>query len=238
VIGDPVDVIASGPTVPDPSTYADALAVIDRHDLGACVPQSVLERLQAGVRGDVPETPKPGDPCFARGQALVIGSLDQACRAAQRAAEGKGYASVLFSTTLQGEARDVARLLLTEARSQARRRPGPFCLIAGGEATVTVRGDGTGGRDQELALAAALLIAGQPDITVAALATDGGDGPTDAAGAIVDGETVERAARHGLDATAALARNDAYPLLDAAGTLVRTGPSGTNVNDLLLVLIS
>jgi glycerate 2-kinase len=111
-------------------------------------------------------------------------------------------------------------------------------LVAGGETTVTVRGDGTGGRDQELALAAAVHLAGQPDITLAALATDGGDGPTDAAGAIVDGETIPQATARGQDALAALARNDAYPVLDAAGALIRTGPSGTNVNDLLLVLLS
>jgi glycerate 2-kinase len=238
VIGDPIDVIASGPTVPDRSTFADALAVIDRHELRACVPATILERLLAGVRGEVPETPKPGDRCFARSQALVIGSLEQACRAAKQAAERQGFASTLFSATLQGEARDVAQLLLTEARAQAQQRSRPFCLIAGGETTVTVRGDGKGGRNQELALAAALLLDGQSDVTDAALATDGGDGPTDAAGAIVDGDTASRAARIDWDAAAALARNDSYPLLDAAGALLRTGPSGTNVNDLMLVLIS
>lgn len=238
VIGDPTDVIASGPTVPDSSTFSEAMGVIDRYDLRACIPARILERLAAGVRGEVAETPKAGDPCFARSQALVIAGLTQACRAAQQTAEQHGYTTVLLSTALQGEARHVARLLVTEARSQAPQRPRPFCLIAGGETTVTVRGDGTGGRNQELALAAALLLQGQADITVAALATDGGDGPTDAAGAIVDGSTVRRAVERGWEAAAALARNDAYPLLNAAGALIRTGPSGTNVNDLMLVLVS
>jgi hydroxypyruvate reductase len=238
VIGDAVDVIASGPTVPDASTFAEALAVIERYGLSEQIPPPVLERLRAGRRGEIGETPKAGDPCFARARAHVIAGLEQACLAAQRAAEQEGYVTLRYSTTMQGEARDVAALLLAEARRAAQRYSRPFCLLAGGETTVTVRGDGTGGRNQELALAAALLLEGQADISLAALATDGGDGPTDAAGAIVDGDTVRRAAAQGLQARAALERNDAYPLLDAAGALIRTGPSGTNVNDLFLVLVS
>lgn len=238
VIGDPVDVIASGPTVPDTSTYAEALAIIDHYGLRTRLPPRVLQRLVAGRQGQIPETPKPADPCFARSQALVIAGLAQACQAAQQEAGRRGCSTLLFSTTLQGEARDVARLLLEAARAEVERRSRPFCLLAGGETTVTMRGNGKGGRNQELALAAALLLRGQPGITVAALATDGGDGPTDAAGAVVDGDTVRRAADRGQDAVAALAANNAYPLLDAASALVRTGPSGTNVNDLLMVLIA
>lgn len=237
VVGNPVDVIASGPTVPDTSTFAEALLVLDRYRLRNSIPASVLARLEAGRQGAIPETPKPGDPCFAHTRALVVGSIDQACRAAQQAAQQRGYRTVLFSATIQGEAREVAGQLLQAAGAEAARQPGPLCLIAGGETTVTITGNGTGGRDQELALAAAIALRGRRGITLAALATDGGDGPTDAAGAIVDGATVDRAAARGLDAAAALARNDAYPLLDAVGALVRTGPSGTNVNDLLLVFV-
>ncbi|HEV7215129.1 MAG TPA: DUF4147 domain-containing protein [Chloroflexota bacterium] len=238
VIGDAVDVIASGPTVPDSSTFGDALAVIDSHDLRQRIPASVLQRLEAGRNGLLPETPKPGDPCFVRSQALIVAGLEQACRAAQEEAERQGGSTLLYSTALQGEARDVARLLLQEADAAAAGRPRPFCLLAGGETTVTMRGQGMGGRNQELALAAALLLEGRPGISLAALATDGGDGPTDAAGAIVDAGTVAVAAANGRHAAAALADNDAYPALDAAGALVRTGPSGTNVNDLFLVLIT
>ncbi|HEY8742125.1 MAG TPA: DUF4147 domain-containing protein, partial [Chloroflexota bacterium] len=228
VIGDAVDVIASGPTVPDDSTFADALAVIEQYGLWDQIPKAVLERLSAGRDGKIPETPKAGDPCFARARSHVIAGLEQACLAAQRAAEQEGYVTLLHSTTVQGEARDVAALLVAETRRAAQRHSRPFCLLAGGETTVTMLGDGTGGRNQELALAAALLLEGNADISLAALATDGGDGPTDAAGAVVDGDTVRRAAALGLDARAALERNDAYPLLDATGALIRTGPSGTN----------
>lgn len=237
VVGNPLDVIASGPTVPDPTTYADALAVLDRYDLRARVPLAVRERLEAGLAGAIPETPKPGDPCFLRAQALLVGSVELACAAAAREAAALGYAPVLLTAQLQGEAREVAATLVLQARAAlAERAAGPVAFLAGGETTVTVRGDGKGGRNQEFAVAAALAVQGDPRLTVAALATDGGDGPTDAAGAIVDGATIALSRERGLDATATLARNDAYPFLDAVGALVRTGPTGTNVNDLILIL--
>ncbi len=240
VVGNPLDVIASGPTVPDPTTYADALAVLDRYRLRQQAPRRVISRLEAGVRSELPETPKPGDSCFAHSQAIVVAGIGQSCTAAAVEARQRGYLPQVLTSYLQGEAREVARVLVAVGRSVlADGQPisPPACLIAGGETTVTVRGDGKGGRDQELALAAALALDGLEQLTVGALATDGGDGPTDAAGAIVDFTTPEAIARTGRSAEAGLQRNDAYSVLDAAGALVRTGPTGTNVNDLIVVIV-
>jgi glycerate 2-kinase len=240
VVGNPLDVIASGPTVPDTTTFADAWEVVERFGLVERLPASVASRLRAGLVGTVPETPKPGDAALARVQNVVIASNEQAAQAALRQAESDGLHALLLTTFLEGEAREVGRVVSALARGEAANATPlarPACLILGGETTVTVRGDGRGGRNQELALAAAFPIQGLPEVLIASLATDGTDGPTDAAGAMVDGTTLARAGRAGLDARAALERNDAYPFFERLGDLLVTGPTNTNVNDLVLVLV-
>lgn len=240
VVGDPLDVIASGPTVADPTTFADAYGVLERYNLVDQAPVSIVERLQRGMRGDVAETPKPGDAALARVHNLVVGSNRLAAEAALAAARAEGFNTLLLTTYLQGEARVAGRVLAAIAREivvSGQPIARPACVIAGGETTVTLRGDGRGGRNQELALAAALDLVNLPGALVIALATDGGDGPTDAAGAVAGQATVERARALGLDATAMLARNDSYPLFDALGDLLRPGPTQTNVNDLVLVVV-
>ncbi|MEA3310445.1 MAG: glycerate kinase [Chloroflexota bacterium] len=240
VVGDSLDVIASGPTVPDPTTYAAAWAVLGRYGLQSEVPAAVRLHLRAGLAGERPETPKPGAALFERVYNQLIGSNRQAALAAVEQARELGYQALLLTTFIEGEAREVARVAAALAKGS--RRHGdplapPACLVWGGETTVTVRGTGKGGRNQELALAAAQALAGWEDIAVMALATDGTDGPTDAAGAVINGSTVRRARELGLDPQAALDQNNAYPLLAATGDLLRLGPTGTNVNDLLVILI-
>ena len=240
VVGDPLDVIASGPTTPDPTTYADAWRILERYKLLLRVPEAVQRHLAAGVAGKLPETPKSDDPCFAQVQNHVIASNRAAAQAAAQAATESGYRALLLSTFVEGEAREVAKVavaLMRSVRQHGDPFPPPACLLWGGETTVTVRGSGTGGRNQELALAAALALDGLPHAALMALATDGTDGPTDAAGAVVDGETAARARVLGLDLHTALDNNDAYPALDAVDALLRTGPTGTNVNDLLVMLV-
>ena len=241
VVGSPLDVIASGPTVPDRSTWADVWDVVTRYDLASRLPAAVTARLQAGVRGELPDTPKPGDPIFANAQTVIVGDNRVAAQAAcQRAAE-LGYQPLLLTTFMEGEAREVAKLavaLAKEVRSNGRPVAPPACLVLGGETTVTLGAQpGYGGRNQELALAAALALEGMPGVTVAALATDGSDGPTDSAGGLVDDETVATGRSAGLDAAAALRRHDAYPFLRATGDLLLTGPTQTNVNDLVFVWV-
>jgi glycerate 2-kinase len=233
VVGDPLDVIASGPTVPDPTTVADARAVLERY--------GDPWDLQQSQEFEFLETPKPGDPAFERVQHVIVGSNRLAALAAVERARQLGFNALLLSTYVEGEAREVARVAAALAkgmRVHGDPLPPPACLVWGGETTVTIRGEGKGGRNQELALAAALALDGWPGTLVMALATDGTDGPTDAAGAIVTGETVARARARGLDPRVALAANDSYPFFEALGDLIRTGPTGTNVNDLLFVLVA
>ncbi len=239
VVGSPLDVIASGPTVPDPTTFGDVYAIFQRYAVLDKIPPGILERIEWGMDGQIAETPKPGDPIFERVQNVVIGSNALAAQAAKAQAEALGLNALILSTYIEGEAREVARVMAGIAKSLAVEGwllSRPACLIAGGETTVTLRGDGRGGRNQELALAAAIALDGWEGITLATLATDGSDGPTDAAGAIVDGSTVRRAAALGLSAADYLAVNDAYRFFDALGDLIRTGPTHTNVNDLLFIL--
>ncbi len=239
VLGNPLDVIASGPTVPDHSTFREALEVLDRRGIRAAVPRAPVAHLEAGAAGRVPETPKPGDPIFAQMRAVIIGDLQQALRAAEEQARGEGFATVLLSNRVEGEAREVGAALGRAAREarQGRYGPLPVCLIQGGETTVTVRGTGRGGRNQEVALGAGLEIDGFPETLVLSAGTDGTDGPTDAAGAVADGTTMARARARGLDPRDYLARNDSYPFFAALGDLLMTGPTLTNVNDLMLALI-
>ena len=232
VIGDPLDVIASGPTAPDPSTYGDALEVLEARGVLARAPASVVERLRAGARGAIEETPKPGDRIFERVRNVVIGNNALIVQAAAAAAERLGYRPYVLTRALQGEAREVGRELVERARLL----PGPVCMLAGGETTVTVRGGGRGGRCQEAALAAALSMKADEDLVVLAAGTDGTDGPTDAAGGLVDAGTLGRGRAAGRDAARALGDNDAYRFLDASGDLVVTGPTNTNLLDLYLAL--
>ena len=241
VIGDPLDTIASGPTHPDATTFGDCLAIVDRYDLRHQLPTPVRRRLEAGARGEQPETPKSGDPCFARAESLVIGNSRLAIDAAANQARALGYEVCVLTSRLQGEARHAATALVSIAQETAEtNRPiaRPACLIAGGETTVTLRSHGKGGRNQELALAASLQLDGWPTITLLSGGTDGTDGPTDAAGALADGQTLSRARDQGLDARAFLDRHDSYPFFAALDDLVITGPTGTNVMDLQIVLIA
>lgn len=238
VVGNPLEVIASGPTAPDSSTFADAASILGRLGLWNDLPPSIRTRLEQGCRGEIADTPRAGDPLFENVQNVLVASNELAARAALGAAEQQGFQALLLSTYVEGEAREVGKVIAALAREVAasgQPLPRPCCLVAGGETTVTVRGQGKGGRNQELALSAALKIAGLEDVLVAALATDGNDGPTEAGGALVDGSTIERARALGLDAHAALAENDSYPFFDALGDLIMTGPTNTNVNDLTFV---
>lgn len=237
VVGSPLDVIAGGPTVPDPTTFADALGVLSAYEIAA--PSAALRWLQAGAAGEVPETPKPFGLEFERVSAHVVASNADALRGAAAEAERLGCRARIVADDLEGEAREVARgiaRLALESREGMSPGDPPLALLLGGETTVTVRGRGTGGRNQELALALALELEGCAGIVAAALGTDGTDGPTPAAGGMVDGETVARAAAAGLDARDHLARNDSNPLLRAAGDLLVTGPTGTNVCDVVVIL--
>jgi len=239
VIGSPPDAIASGPTVPDPSAFADALAVLDRYGITARVPAAARRVLEQGCLGAIPETPKPGDPAFGETAITIVADNLTAARAAAEAARAAGFHTLLLSTYLEGEARHAGRILAGIARQIAATgdpAARPACVVCGGETTVTVAGGGRGGRNQELALAGAAALEGLRDVLLVGFATDGRDGPTDAAGAAVDGTTAARARRAGLDPGRHLRDNDAYPLLDAIGDLIRTGPTGTNVADLALIL--
>ena len=240
VVGDDLDTIASGPTVPDSTTFADAMAVLDRYRLREAVPAPVRAYLEAGAAGRVPETAKADDPALARVTNVLVATNDIAVRAAAAEAERLGYRPLVLSTLVQGEAREIARLWAAiglHAVRSGEPAAGPCCLLAGGEATVTVGGEGLGGRNTEFALAAAIAIDGSQRLTLASLATDGSDGPTDAVGAIVDGGTAAAARAAGLNPGAALRHNDSYTFFDRLGGLVKTGPTGTNVNDLYLALV-
>jgi hydroxypyruvate reductase len=239
VIGDPLDVIGSGPTAPDESTFQSAWGVLEKYALHDRIPGVPRHRLEAGLFGEIDETPKPGEACFRRVQNLIVGSNRLAVDAAARDARQRGYKSVVLSTLIEGETRDIASMhaaILKEAIASGRPARPPVCLISGGETTVTLRGDGLGGRNQEFALACALALDGVAGAVALSGGTDGTDGPTEAAGAVADGRTLECARARGLDAAAALQRNDSYHFFDALGDLIRTGPTGTNVMDVRLLM--
>jgi len=240
IVGDPLDAIASGPTVPDPRTYADALAIVDKYNLRQGIPASVRAHLEAGAAGRIPETPKPDDPLFAQVKSVMVASNIQALEAAKAEAQRRGFQAMILSSFIEGETREIARMhaaLALEARASGNPLKPPMCLITGGETTVTLKGKGKGGRNQEFALAAAMDIAAVPDVVILSAGTDGTDGPTDAAGALADGDTLPRATALGLAPRAALDGNDAYPFFERLGDLVITGPTRTNVMDVRLVLV-
>jgi hydroxypyruvate reductase len=242
VVGDPLDAIASGPTTPDPTTFGDALAAVRALGLEAAIPGPVLERLRLGASGAIDETPKPGDPLFDRVTNHVVAGNRTAVDAAAAKARALGYFAEIAAADLCGEARARGRDLAARGAEISRGEGTPrlpACLVFGGETTVTVRGKGRGGRNQELALGAALELEarGCESACVVAISTDGQDGPTDAAGAAVDATTCARIRAAGIDPVAALADNDSFTALDAAGALIRTGPTRTNAADLALVLV-
>lgn len=241
VLGSPLDVIASGPTAPDSSTFAEAWSILEKYGLEARAPASIRAHLQRGERGEVPDTPKDDDPLFARVHNVIIADNAIACAAAVEQARAAGFAPLLLSTLVEGEAREVAKVFAAIGKEIAHgtgpvRRPA--CVLAGGETTVTVRGAGVGGRNQEFVLAAALALRGVEGVLVLSGGTDGTDGPNDAAGAVADGRTVRRAEALGMKAQAFLANNDSYSFFRALGDLIITGPTNTNVNDLMLVLVA
>lgn len=233
VAEDRLDVIGSGPCAADASRFEDALAVLLRRSSADAVPAAVRAHLEAGVRGELPETPDAASPAFSRVRHVVLANNATALEGARVAAEGLGLKAIVVTGELAGEAR-VAGVRLARL-CRAARPTEPTCLLTGGETTVTVRGDGMGGRSQELALAAAFHAA--PGVALLAAGTDGSDGPTDAAGAYVDATTTTRARELGLDPRAALDANDSYRFFEREGGLFRTGPTGTNVRDLVIACV-
>lgn len=237
VIGDDLDVIGSGPTAPDASTFAGAATIFEKYGIAKRVPAAVRDRIAEGIRGSIPETPKPGDPLFRCVRNTVIGSNRLALDAAAYRARTLGFRTLILASEIEGETREIARMHAAIARQLVKSgqpvRP-PACIITGGETTVTLKGEGLGGRNQEFVLAAAIDIAGLPNVVVLSAGTDGTDGPTDAAGAIADGDTLRRNpdARRFLDA------NDSYHYFESLGDLVKTGPTNTNVMDVRIILVA
>ena len=237
VVGDRLDTIASGPTTPDETTFADALDVLRRRRIS--VPRSVLSYLKKGARGEVEETPKPGDRVFSRTHNFIIARNLKSLKAMAAKARELGYRPFILTSRLVGEAREVAKALcsvLLSCRMDEEPLKPPACLIAGGETTVTVAGSGVGGRNQELALAACIEVEGH-DVVLASMGSDGIDGTSNAAGAIIDGHTAKRAKECGLDPKTFLMENDSHTFFKKLGGAIYTGPTGTNVNDLIVGLV-
>lgn len=241
VIGDRPEIIASGPTSPDPSTFGDCLAILEKYRLSTDISPVIMRHLRQGYQGKLEETPKPGDAVFSCSENLIVGSIRGAAAAAEKKAVELGYNTLILSTEIQGDTREAARLHMETTRRiylSGRPVPRPACLISGGETTVVVKGSGKGGRNQEFVLAAALDLKGMEGVLVLSGGTDGTDGPTDAAGAVADGRTASRAERLGMDASEYLENNDSYHFFQRLKDLIITGPTYTNVMDLRVVLIT
>jgi glycerate-2-kinase len=241
VIGDPLESIASGPTVPDTTTFADTSEVIQKYGLKKQLPASVSGYIEKGMRGEAPETLKPGDPVFRRVENIILGNNFTALTAAKKTAETLGFNTTILSSKIRGEAREVARAIagiVQEVAATGNLLPPPACLLFGGETTVTVRGKGKGGRNQEFALAALLVLQDMPQPHILlSCGTDGTDGPTDAAGAFISPEIYCAARAANLNPLKYLQNNDAYHFFEQVGGLIKTGPTGTNVMDIGIVLI-
>jgi len=240
VVGDPLDAIASGPTVPDSSTFNDAIEILKRYELWSKVPSSVKRVLLNGKNGLIPETPKAGDKAFAKVHNMIVGNNLTASLAAYNSVKNDGLHALLLTSSLEGEARDVGTMLASMAKEVATSGnpvPKPAGMVSGGETTVTVVGKGKGGRNQEIALGAALKISNTDGVVVASLSTDGVDGPTDAAGAIADGNTMLRSHELGLNPRKFLAENNSYNFFSRLGDLIFTGPTGTNVGDVSVIVV-
>ncbi len=240
VVGDKMDVIASGPFVPDPSTFEEAMEIVEKYQLKD-LPDSIKAYLKSGVEHGVPETPKMGDPIFDRVHNFIIGSNILALEAAKAAAQSLGYQTLLLSSSVEGETKDVALVHAAIAReilSTGNPVSPPACIISGGETTVTIKGTGLGGRNQEFCLAAAMALRDLPPrVVILSGGTDGNDGPTPAAGAVVDPLTVRKGEEMGMSAGEYLANNDAYHYFKKTDQLLMTGPTKTNVMDVRLILI-
>ncbi len=240
VVGDDLDVIASGPTVPDSSTFQDAEQILKSYGIWEQLASSVCNHIEKGSSGQIADTPKSDDTVFQQCSQVMVGTNLQALEAAAKAAERLGYRPLILSSKVEGEAREVAKFYTAIAKellgSENPLKP-PVCVLCGGETTVTLQGDGRGGRNQEFALAAALAIEGLDNIVVLSGGTDGTDGPTDAAGAIADGTTLARARENGLDPKDFLQRNDSYSFFQKLDDLIMTGPTRTNVMDIYLLLV-
>jgi len=239
VVGDRLDVIASGPFVPDSSTFQDAWSIIEKYRLESA-PSSVRRYLERGMLGETEETPKAEDPVFRKVKNFVIGSNILALEAAEREAKKLGYNTLVLSSMIEGETREVAHVhaaIAKEILSRGRPVAAPACVISGGETTVTIRGKGTGGRNQEFCLASAMDISSLPGVVILSGGTDGNDGPTDAAGGVVDSLTFRKGEELGMSAQSFLENNDAYHFLERTGDLLVTGPTKTNVMDVRLVLV-
>ena len=240
VIGDDLDSIASGPTVPDRSTFRDCVDIVEKYQITDRLPSVIMDIFNKGIRGEIEDTPEAGDPAFERTQNLIIGSNIKAVEEAAKKATELGYNTLILSTFIEGETRDVAGVhaaIAKEILSSGNPIERPACVISGGETTVTIRGGGKGGRNQEFSLAAAIDIDGLENVVLLSAGTDGTDGPTDAAGAISDGATVVRARKLGMDPNHYLRENDSYHFFKALGDLILTGPTFTNVMDLRLVFV-
>ncbi|MCM2284041.1 MAG: glycerate kinase [Desulfobacula sp.] len=240
VVGDNLDIIASGPAVADPGTFGQCLDIIRARGLAPKLPPAVLERLESGARGQIPETPKKGDPAFEKVSHFLIANNSLALRAAQKKAAALGYHTLVLPAPVEGETRDAATLHAALARqilAEGRPMKPPACILSSGETTVTLQGKGKGGRNQEFALASAIEIKGLEHAVILSAGTDGTDGPTDAAGAIADGTTAERANRLGLVPEHFLSKNNAYPFFESLSDLFKTGPTLTNVMDLHILLV-
>lgn len=242
VVGDRIDIIASGPFVPDSSTYSEAWGVLEKYDLIEKTPESILRYIRAGMEGKEPETPKPGDRVFDNVINRIVASNIIALRACEEKAKDLGYNTLILSSMIEGETRDVARVHCAIAKEVIRTGNPiriPACIISGGETTVTIKGNGLGGRNQEFCLASAIGISNtKASIVVLSAGTDGNDGPTDAAGGIVDPLTIKRGNEMALDAKTYLSNNDSYSFLKKTGDLFITGPTKTNVMDIHIVLVS
>lgn len=241
VIGDDLDVIASGPTVADTHTFQDCRKIIDKYDLNKRAPARVIGYIEKGCRGEAEETPKSDDPIFTRTQNAIVGSNILAVKAAKTKALELGYNTMILSTFIHGETEEVAKVhtsVAREIKTSGNPLEKPACIISGGETTVTIEGAGKGGRNQEFVLAAAIDMGGLENVVVLSAGTDGTDGPTDAAGAVADGETLRRAHELGMDAYAMLCENNSYNFFSRLEDLVITGPTNTNVMDLRIVLVS
>jgi hydroxypyruvate reductase len=248
VMGDDLDAIASGPTVPDTSTWQDVKAIFDRYGLFDALPESVVHIIEEGCEGERPDTPKPGDPIFRACSTILVGTNFHAIIEAERKSKDLGYHTLVIGTRLSGEAREIAKVFSGAVQDILLHKipvATPACIIAGGETTVTIRGHGKGGRNQEMALSFLEELAhypaalrGQLDrIAFLSAGTDGNDGPTDAAGAFADAAVIERAKAHALNPAHYLAENDSYTFFDKAGALFKTGPTGTNVCDIQILIV-
>ncbi|RZB32123.1 MAG: glycerate 2-kinase [Desulfobacteraceae bacterium Eth-SRB1] len=241
VVGDNLDVIASGPTVPDSSSFGDCMTIIDKYDIREKLPKSVVKHIKNGISGMVPETPETGDPAFDKTHNLIIGSNIEAILEASKKARELGYNAMILSSMIEGDTTHVAHVHSAIAREIIQTGnpiPSPACILSGGETTVTIKGKGLGGRNQEFALAAAMDIAGAENIVILSGGTDGTDGPTDAAGAIADTNTLSRAITMGLNPGHFLTDNDSYHFFQKLGDLLITGPTNTNVMDLRILLVT